>query len=92
MLQLLFFYVAWWMLHENVNVAVGIFHPRIGYRNHHLYTYFFILQALISNVIIIIYQYYDEPSYKKKTDRTSGGDSSTEKKNYLATPATSLRC
>ena len=49
----------------DVNITVGIFHPRIEYQSH-LYTYFFILQVLISNVTIVICQYCDGLSDEKK--------------------------
>jgi hypothetical protein len=41
----------------DVNVAVEIFHPRIGYQSH-LYTYFL-------DIAIVIYQCCDGPSDEK---------------------------
>lgn len=49
--------VVWNMKHD-INVAVGIFHPRIGYQSY-LHTYFFMLQEFISDIATVIYQYCD---------------------------------
>ena len=45
---------------HNVNAAVDIFHTRVAYQSH-LYTYFLMLQALISDVATVVYQCCDRP-------------------------------
>ena len=64
MLQLFFFmFCIRCFMKQDVNVAVGIFHPRIGCHNH-VYI-FFTLQAWIFDVATDIYQYCDCMSDEK---------------------------